>query len=134
MWGVIFFFFFFPPGYGGKRVREWVRGSARVMKRGTTRTPGGTAASNLTPHTHPPPSLSAPLNTSVEPFSVKHDYDKNPGWNSGKPVLTTCNPGSMQYVTHGMAPQLIDEGEEVRGLWGRRCGLGGRGCAGEGDC
>jgi len=47
----------------------------------------------------------------VEPFSVKHEYEAP--WDLVKPLLDTCSPGRMQFVTHGLAPQMIDEGEEV---------------------
>ncbi|GHP05979.1 hypothetical protein PPROV_000472600 [Pycnococcus provasolii] len=47
----------------------------------------------------------------TEPFSVKHEYE--PPWDSVKPLLDTCSPGRMQYVTHGLAPQMVAEGEEV---------------------
>lgn len=43
--------------------------------------------------------------------SVKHEYDTP--WDPEKPLLHTCNPGSMQYVSHGLAPQIVDDGEEV---------------------
>lgn len=47
----------------------------------------------------------------VEPFSVKHEYE--PPWDAKSPVLTTCAPGRMIYVTHNLPPQLIQEGVEV---------------------
>lgn len=47
----------------------------------------------------------------VEPFSVKHEYEAP--WDAVKPTLETCSPGRMQYVTHGLAPQMVEEGEEV---------------------
>eukprot|EP00898_Chlorokybus_atmophyticus_P008168 jgi/Chlat1/8352/Chrsp80S07791 len=47
----------------------------------------------------------------VEPFSVKHEYDSP--FDMEKPVLNTCNPGRMQYVTHGLPPQQVETGEEV---------------------
>jgi transmembrane 9 superfamily protein 2/4 len=47
----------------------------------------------------------------VEPFSVKHEYEAP--WDPVKPSLETCHPGRMQYVTHGLAPQMVEEGEEV---------------------
>jgi len=47
----------------------------------------------------------------VEPFSVKHEYEAP--WDPVKPSLETCHPGRMQYVTHGLAPQMVQEGEEV---------------------
>eukprot|EP00271_Cylindrocystis_brebissonii_P004203 TRINITY_DN157_c0_g3_i1.p1 TRINITY_DN157_c0_g3~~TRINITY_DN157_c0_g3_i1.p1 ORF type:complete len:642 (-),score=114.05 TRINITY_DN157_c0_g3_i1:537-2462(-) len=47
----------------------------------------------------------------VEPFSVKHEYD--PPYNPAKPRLHTCNPGGMQAVNHGLAPQIVEDGEEV---------------------
>jgi hypothetical protein len=42
--------------------------------------------------------------TQVEPFSVKHEYEAP--WDPVKPSLETCHPGRMQYVTHGLAPQV----------------------------
>lgn len=47
----------------------------------------------------------------VEPFSVKHEYEAP--WDPVKPSLETCHPGRMQYVTHGLAPQMVGDGEEV---------------------
>ena len=47
----------------------------------------------------------------VEPFSVKHEFEEP--WDEVSPTLTTCNPGRMQYVTHGLAPQIVEEGAEV---------------------
>eukprot|EP00976_Prorocentrum_cordatum_P007685 153275-Prorocentrum_minimum.AAC.2 len=47
----------------------------------------------------------------VEPFSVKHEYEAP--WDPVKPSLETCHPGRLQYVTHGLAPQMVQEGEEV---------------------
>eukprot|EP00899_Mesostigma_viride_P019725 jgi/Mesvir1/27754/Mv07442-RA.1 len=55
--------------------------------------------------------LSRIVGFEVEPFSVKHEYE--PPWDPVKAVLTTCNPGRMQYVTHGLAPQMVEEGEEI---------------------
>jgi transmembrane 9 superfamily protein 2/4 len=46
-----------------------------------------------------------------EPFSVRHEYEKP--LSAEKPVLDTCNPGRMQYVSHGQTPQLADAGQEV---------------------
>jgi hypothetical protein len=42
---------------------------------------------------------------------VKHDYEAP--WDALKPHLSTCNPGSMTYVTHGLSPQIVEEGEEI---------------------
>eukprot|EP00239_Pterosperma_sp_CCMP1384_P006602 CAMPEP_0197846788 /NCGR_PEP_ID=MMETSP1438-20131217/4352_1 /TAXON_ID=1461541 /ORGANISM="Pterosperma sp., Strain CCMP1384" /LENGTH=640 /DNA_ID=CAMNT_0043458551 /DNA_START=225 /DNA_END=2147 /DNA_ORIENTATION=+ len=47
----------------------------------------------------------------VEPFSVKHEYE--PPWDPVKPSLETCSPGRMQYVTHGLAPQMVETSEEI---------------------
>ena len=47
----------------------------------------------------------------VEPFSVKHDYE--PPWDKASPILNTCNPGRMIYVTHNLPPQPVQEGVEV---------------------
>jgi transmembrane 9 superfamily protein 2/4 len=55
--------------------------------------------------------LSRIVGFEVEPFSVRHDYEQP--WNPVRPVLKTCNPGSMTYVTHGLPPQLVEENEEV---------------------
>jgi len=55
--------------------------------------------------------LSRIVGFEVEPFSVKHEYEAP--WDPVKPVLETCNPSRMQYVTHGLAPQIVEEGEEV---------------------
>mmetsp|Transcript_25046 Transcript_25046/g.59618 ORF Transcript_25046/g.59618 Transcript_25046/m.59618 type:complete len:264 (-) Transcript_25046:1426-2217(-) len=55
--------------------------------------------------------LSRIVGFEVEPFSVKHEYEQP--WQPVKPVLETCHPGRMVWVTHGLAPQLVEEGEEV---------------------
>eukprot|EP00195_Chlamydomonas_chlamydogama_P006578 CAMPEP_0202903266 /NCGR_PEP_ID=MMETSP1392-20130828/23330_1 /ASSEMBLY_ACC=CAM_ASM_000868 /TAXON_ID=225041 /ORGANISM="Chlamydomonas chlamydogama, Strain SAG 11-48b" /LENGTH=640 /DNA_ID=CAMNT_0049590357 /DNA_START=131 /DNA_END=2053 /DNA_ORIENTATION=+ len=47
----------------------------------------------------------------VEPFSVKHEYEAP--WDKNSPVLNTCNPGRMIYVTHNLPPQPVAEGTEV---------------------
>eukprot|EP00897_Mesotaenium_endlicherianum_P009787 jgi/Mesen1/8837/ME000053S08240 len=55
--------------------------------------------------------LSRVVGFEVEPFSVKHEFDSP--FDESKPHLHTCNPGSMQYVNHGLAPQMVEEGAEV---------------------
>jgi hypothetical protein len=47
----------------------------------------------------------------VEPFSVKHEYEAP--WDKASPVLNTCNPGRMIYVTHDAPPQPVVDGTEV---------------------
>ncbi len=47
----------------------------------------------------------------VEPFSAKHTYEGV--WDKSSPVLDTCNPGRMIYVTHNLPPQPVAEGNEV---------------------
>jgi len=47
----------------------------------------------------------------AEPFSVKHTYEKP--YSSSKPVLETCNPGRMKYVTYDDPPQEVRAGEEI---------------------
>jgi len=47
----------------------------------------------------------------VEPFSVAHAYDG--AFNEAAPELTTCNPGSMKFVTNKEAKQEVAEGKEV---------------------
>ncbi|GLI64024.1 hypothetical protein VaNZ11_007185 [Volvox africanus] len=47
----------------------------------------------------------------VEPFSVKHEYEAP--WDKTSPILNTCNPGRMIYVTHSLPPQPVQEGVEV---------------------
>lgn len=47
----------------------------------------------------------------VEPFSVKHEYEAP--YDKSQPVLNTCNPGRMIYVTHDTPPQPVQEGVEV---------------------
>jgi transmembrane 9 superfamily protein 2/4 len=56
-------------------------------------------------------NLARLVGFEVEPFSVKHDYEAP--WDALKPHLSTCNPGSMTYVTHGLSPQIVEEGEEI---------------------
>jgi len=55
--------------------------------------------------------LSRIVGFEVEPFSVRHEYEQP--WDPVKPILNTCNPGRMVWVTHGLAPQLVEENEEV---------------------
>jgi len=47
----------------------------------------------------------------VEPFSVKHDFEKP--WDKASPTLTTCNPGRMISVSHSQPPLEVKEGNEV---------------------
>jgi transmembrane 9 superfamily protein 2/4 len=47
----------------------------------------------------------------VEPFSVKHAYDG--AWDKSSPVLDTCNPGRMTFVTHNLPPQPVADGAEI---------------------
>jgi transmembrane 9 superfamily protein 2/4 len=47
----------------------------------------------------------------AEPFSVKHGYEQP--WNPNKPILETCNPGRMKYVSYDQPPQVVEEGEEI---------------------
>lgn len=47
----------------------------------------------------------------VEPFSVKHKYDGK--WNEDKPVLKSCNPGSMKFVTDLDEKQELKDGVEI---------------------
>lgn len=47
----------------------------------------------------------------VEPFSVKHEYEAP--WDKTSPILSTCNPGRMTYVTHDTPPQPVQDGMEV---------------------
>ena len=55
--------------------------------------------------------LSRIVGFEVKPFSVQHKYDGT--WNPDKPDLTTCNPGSMKYVSDKDDPQEVKEGKEV---------------------
>lgn len=47
----------------------------------------------------------------VEPFSVQHAYEGT--FNEATPELTTCNPGSMKFVTNKEPKQEVAEGKEV---------------------
>ena len=47
----------------------------------------------------------------VEPFSVKHEYEKP--WDKANPVLKTCNPGRMISVSHTQPPLEVKEGNEA---------------------
>ncbi len=47
----------------------------------------------------------------VEPFSVKHEYEKP--YDKNTPVLNTCNPGRAIKVTHEQAPQPVQDGVEA---------------------
>ena len=42
---------------------------------------------------------------------MKHEYDTP--WDAADPQLRTCNPGSVQFVNHGLAPQIVEENEEI---------------------
>lgn len=55
--------------------------------------------------------LSRIVGFEVKPFSVQHKYDGS--WNEDKPGLSTCNPGSMKYVSDKDDPQEMKEGKEV---------------------
>ena len=55
--------------------------------------------------------LSRIVGFEVKPFSVQHKYDGS--WNEDKPALSTCNPGSMKYVSDKDDPQEMKEGKEV---------------------
>lgn len=46
-----------------------------------------------------------------EPFSVKHEYERP--LDMQRPVLDTCNPGRMQYVSYGQVPLAVEAGNEV---------------------
>eukprot|EP00955_Chlamydomonas_euryale_P009932 106731-Chlamydomonas_euryale.AAC.2 len=65
-----------------------------------------------TPTLHPSHTFPRPRALpQVEPFSVKHKTD----WSGGGslPMLDTCNPGRVDFVTHEMWPQAVEEGAEV---------------------
>ena len=47
----------------------------------------------------------------VEPFSVKHKYDGK--WDAEKPVLKSCNPATMKFVTDKDEKQELKEGQEI---------------------
>ena len=55
--------------------------------------------------------LSRIVGFEVKPFSVQHKYDGT--WNLDKPDLSTCNPGSMKYVSDKDEPQEVKEGKDV---------------------
>jgi transmembrane 9 superfamily protein 2/4 len=55
--------------------------------------------------------LSRIVGFEVEPFSVAHAYDG--AFKEGSPELTTCNPGSMKFVTSKEKKQEVAEGKEV---------------------
>ena len=42
---------------------------------------------------------------------MKHTYEGS--WDKSSPVLDTCNPGRMIYVTHNLPPQPVEAGQEV---------------------
>jgi hypothetical protein len=51
------------------------------------------------------------LGVQVLPFSVQHAYEGS--FNEASPELTTCNPGSMKFVTNKETKQEVAEGKEV---------------------
>lgn len=55
--------------------------------------------------------LSAAAGWQVVPFSVQHAYEGS--FNEASPELSTCNPGSMKFVTNKEAKQEVAEGKEV---------------------
>lgn len=55
--------------------------------------------------------LSRIVGFEVKPFSVQHKFEGI--WNLDKPVLSTCNPGSMKYVSDKDEPQEVKEGKDV---------------------
>lgn len=55
--------------------------------------------------------LSRIVGFEVKPFSIQHKYDGT--WNEDKADLSTCNPGSMKYVSDKDDPQEMKEGKEV---------------------
>lgn len=55
--------------------------------------------------------LSRIVGFEVEPFSVKHAYEKP--YDAAAPSLTTCNPGKMVSVSHAQPPLEVKEGAEV---------------------
>ena len=55
--------------------------------------------------------LSRIVGFEVKPFSVQHKFEGT--WNLDKPVLSTCNPGSMKYVSDKDEPQEVKEGKDV---------------------
>lgn len=55
--------------------------------------------------------LSRIVGFEVKPFSVQHKHEGT--WNLDKPDLSTCNPGSMKYVSDKDEPQEMKEGKDV---------------------
>ena len=55
--------------------------------------------------------LSRIVGFEVEPFSVKHAYEKP--YDAAAPALTTCSPGKMVAVSHAQPPLEVKEGAEV---------------------
>lgn len=55
--------------------------------------------------------LSRIVGFEVKPFSIQHKYDGT--WDEDKADLSTCNPGSMKYVSDKDDPQEMKEGKEV---------------------
>ena len=45
------------------------------------------------------------------PFSIQHTYEG--AFNEASPELTSCNPGSMKFVTNKEEKQEVAEGKEV---------------------
>lgn len=72
--------------------------------------------------------LSRIVGFEVEPFSVKHEYDKP--YNSANPVLNTCNVAKMVAVSHSQPPMEVKEGNEVIFTYDVKFTVGGRAAGG----
>ena len=99
-------------GGGGKRKRAAAAANRRAYLNNHLRF---TVLYNRDPAT----DLSRVVGFEVEPFSVKHGYEGawqgagEGGGGAQKQQLTTCDPSRRTAVSHGQAPQPLEEGEEV---------------------
>ncbi len=66
---------------------------------------------NILYHKDAETDLARIVGFEVEPFSVKHEYEKP--YDKQSPVLNTCNPGRAVKVTHNQPPQPVQDGVEV---------------------
>lgn len=66
---------------------------------------------NILYNKDPLTELSRIVGFEVEPFSVKHTYESP--WEEANPTLGTCNPNRATFVSHGQAPQGVEEGDEL---------------------
>lgn len=61
-------------------------------------------------HMDPESDLSRIVGFEVNPFSIKHGYDK---WNDKNTRLTTCDPQAKSFIVNSDTPQEVDTKKEI---------------------